>query len=384
MVDFLEAKTARYLHHPDWKAHKTFVPMVDSEFARRLARHTPLISVDRSFYVLIASATEYGGSERMNGIAILDNDNHAVVLDRHLNDPLATHGPTAAQKEEFERIMEMDWFEFSRFCRSHPRLRPFMANDIMRLEMKPHPGDRIAQMELGIVPCRSGDARTPPRRHIPVDPLPGHGLRPASRDEVISYLANRPSYRPDGGPVYMVWPLVPRTMLHRQLSAPALLKLRDKIAAPYLDGRFAAPAHRGSKARLLADETQFTLVGDNSAGLALMRTHGMDMAWDYKAQMLRRLDRLDNDRLAALYTTVKVLDRELSLERQQQALAKVPGLAALSGPAGKAGKKVVKLDDARQAREKGGKSAGGAVPRKARRRQPELAEATDAGPDMDV
>lgn len=384
MDEFLTAKTARYLHHPDWRAHKTFVPMVDSEHARRLARHTPLISVDRSFYVLIASATEYGGSERMNGIAILDNDNHAVVLDRHLNDPLATNGPTTAQKEEFERIVEMDWFEFSRFCRSHPRLRPFMANDITRLDLKPYPGDRLAQMELGIVPCRSGSVRTPPRRQIPVDPLPGHGLGPVSRDEVISHLANRPSYRPEGGPVYMMWPLVPRTMLGRRPPATTLRKLRETVAAPFLEGSFTAPAHRGHKARLLADETRFTLVGGNSSGLALMRTHGMDMAWDYKAQMLRRLDSLDNDRLAALYTTVKVLDRELSVERQQQALEKIPGFAALSEPAGKAGKTVVKLDEARQSREKGGKSARGVVPRNAKRREPELAEAADAGPDMDA
>jgi hypothetical protein len=79
---------------------------------------------DRTFTVVISGAFDAGiiGSE-FNGIVVLDDDHRAVVLDQHLRASSGYHGPTEAQKAEFERIKGMDWGTFSRFCKGHPRYR---------------------------------------------------------------------------------------------------------------------------------------------------------------------------------------------------------------------------------------------------------------------
>lgn len=54
------------------------------------------------------------GSE-VNGIAVLDDDNVSVVIDRHM---IAAR--KSAQIEEFERIKAMPWSQLSLFLRTHP------------------------------------------------------------------------------------------------------------------------------------------------------------------------------------------------------------------------------------------------------------------------
>lgn len=78
----------------------------------------------RLFKVVIAGAYDAGivGSEH-NGIAILDENNLRVVLDQHAKESSGYFGPSARQKAEFDRIMEMDWTNFSKFCRDHPQFR---------------------------------------------------------------------------------------------------------------------------------------------------------------------------------------------------------------------------------------------------------------------
>jgi len=120
----LKNRIGPYLYADGWKAGKKF-------------------DFDRTFTVLIAAAYDAGviGPES-NGIVVLDDDNRAVILDEHMREPTGYYGPSAAQKAEFQRVMAMDWAEFSRFCNGNPRYRRGCAEDLDTLS-GPDQGDSL-------------------------------------------------------------------------------------------------------------------------------------------------------------------------------------------------------------------------------------------------
>src|SRR4051812_36614379 len=72
----------------------------------------------RLFRIVIAGARNAGiiGPED-NGIAVLDEDNQAIVIDQHIREGSGYFGPSERQKAEAERIMGMDWKQFTSFLR---------------------------------------------------------------------------------------------------------------------------------------------------------------------------------------------------------------------------------------------------------------------------
>lgn len=106
----LEAKTGPYMHARD-------------------ACWTKEFDGGRKFTVLIAGAYNAGiiGPEH-NGIAVLDENNHAVVLDQHVCEASGYQGPSSAQRAEAQRILAMDWDDFAKFCRENPRYRGSMSD----------------------------------------------------------------------------------------------------------------------------------------------------------------------------------------------------------------------------------------------------------------
>lgn len=79
----------------------------------------------RNFRLLISGAyNAYGliGPE-INGIVILDEDNHRVVCDQIEKADSGYYGTTPAQKAKFEELMKMTWKQFRAFVNTHPRTR---------------------------------------------------------------------------------------------------------------------------------------------------------------------------------------------------------------------------------------------------------------------
>jgi hypothetical protein len=140
MHDLLH-RTGPYLHAPDDVSRLSFE-----------TGGTP-----RVFTLLIAAATETRRADRSaGGIVILDEDEGAVVLDRHLS------GEPERQDAEFYRIRDMGWAEFSGFCRAHERFRSRSPDLIDPLD-RPLPGSRRRQAVLPApVPheLRKGDIRS--------------------------------------------------------------------------------------------------------------------------------------------------------------------------------------------------------------------------------
>jgi hypothetical protein len=80
---------------------------------------------DRHFTLLISGAYNAMGliGSEYNGIVVLDDDHLQVVLDQHMKADSGYYGPTNKQIDEWERILKMNYDEFIKLCREHPRTR---------------------------------------------------------------------------------------------------------------------------------------------------------------------------------------------------------------------------------------------------------------------
>jgi hypothetical protein len=136
----------------------------------------------RSFKVVLYRAYDAGivGTE-CNGVAVLDEDFQAVVLDEHMQEgPGAGH--SSAQVAEFARVAKMSWAEFSKFCREHPRYRRGSVPDVNEREPR-----RIEPMRDRIVfPESAKDPECP----VPT-PLQG-------RREIVQFLSGHAIHDLDG------------------------------------------------------------------------------------------------------------------------------------------------------------------------------------------
>jgi hypothetical protein len=79
----------------------------------------------RSFRVIIFGAYDAFGliGPEFNGIAILDEDQRAVLCDRIACESSGYFGPSPAQLGEFDRLAGLDWPSFREFVNGHDRTR---------------------------------------------------------------------------------------------------------------------------------------------------------------------------------------------------------------------------------------------------------------------
>jgi len=59
----------------------------------------------------------------INGIAVLDEDERVVLLDRHAQQDTGYFGPSREQVKEFERLVNLPYEELTEFVESHPNYR---------------------------------------------------------------------------------------------------------------------------------------------------------------------------------------------------------------------------------------------------------------------
>lgn len=183
----MDKRHGQYLHKDGWKAQKRFSADGTST---------------RTFTVLIAAAYDAGiiGSEH-NGIVVLDEDHQAVLLDQHVRESSGYHGPSRRQQAEYRRVMAMDWKAFAEFCRTNPRFRTGVANDIETGKAPDYveeDGLREA-IRTGKASEDGKDIRTDDMKRLDDPSVDASGLKfPCrTREQMIVYLANHSTHAPD-------------------------------------------------------------------------------------------------------------------------------------------------------------------------------------------
>jgi hypothetical protein len=167
---------------------------------------------DRAFMVVISGAYDAGiiGPE-INGIAIFDKDNRQVVLDQEARISSGYDGPSDLQIRRFNQIMAMDWSEFSKFCKTHPRYRG-SSPDITDLAPEPEAGDAlqraIADNQYLPVLESAPDIRTDAMKQAGENKLSSYSFPLSDRDNMMVFLANHKNYHPmnyNNGGYVLAW-----------------------------------------------------------------------------------------------------------------------------------------------------------------------------------
>ncbi len=189
-MHMLLQKTGPYLHAPD-----------DLLRLRFETGGTP-----RLFTLLFAQARASDGDVAAAGLAVLDEDEGRVLLDRH-----AADAPDRGASELY-RVYRLDWAEFSAFCRTHPRYRG-AAPDIDNRHDTPLPGSRTRQARLGAAadlvaeprPGARRDLRSDLMRRADADPACPVRFPPRDREGIIADLSERAMRSGDHGSWHLGW-----------------------------------------------------------------------------------------------------------------------------------------------------------------------------------
>jgi hypothetical protein len=197
-------RMGRYLYAPGWMGKKTF-------------------EGGRSFTVLVAGAYNAGviGPEH-NGIVVHDDDNGGFLFDQHLRADSGWYGPTLTQQLEFRRIMNMDWAEFSKFCRElsgKSRVYRHGGSPDIDTGTGPDPGNSQHQALVSGKPSgKPGrDIRSPEMMKANADKKCPYKFPLKTRDDMIVFLTNHKMYSPSGygGDWCMAWDI---NTLHDRLD----------------------------------------------------------------------------------------------------------------------------------------------------------------------
>lgn len=152
--------------------------------------------IDRAITVVQYDAYEAMGliGSEVNGIAILDDDNVSVVIDRHM---IAAR--KATQIEEFERIKAMPWAQLSLFVRTHPHLSPSTPEDLLT-GREPARGDLInqARTKRDVTFAPAADILTQAMREENAKPDGAYHWPASSRSEIVSAIVNHPWHSTNG------------------------------------------------------------------------------------------------------------------------------------------------------------------------------------------
>lgn len=290
---------------------------------------------DRSFTVVVAAAYDAGiiGPEH-NGIVILDDNNRLLMLDRHMQASSGYHGPTAEQKSELDRIMQMDWKTFSKFVSDHPRYRRGIA-DIDSAASEPDAGDLLdLYISKGKVPSPNGpDLRTPAMMKLSSDSSLDYDFPEATREEMIVALARHEGYHPmnrNNGGFVVSWDIkvrgTPNGFDVGVKHDPSYDERWERYLDEAGDGLFTQACEDALSTYLegtgsAADETvtaKFYANGRSGGHLVLSEWSGpgprgwasCPMAFDDREHYISWLKELSNDDLVKFYGLVKSIDAE--------------------------------------------------------------------------
>lgn len=303
-------KTGPYLHAPE---HKSFIEFKGGE-------------LPRSFTVILAVANMADGMRLdRNGIAVIDNDNWAVIADQIGAQPTGIRGASTEQKQAFAKIADMNWAEFSHLLRNAKTFRAGKASDIDEAKATPETGNYDRQARLGLRNPAERDLRDDFMRAI--DTSGDYRLPYASRRTMINDLLLHPATDTRNGQC-LSWSVgmegfswnstghvAEGEETHAALDAnwekelrenPAILEQAvENFLTPYVRDSFSALEMEGA-------ESSLDLIGGDTDKVVLRQFNGSPLEFGSRRELRASLDAMSDNDLSHLWATVRVLDMDLS------------------------------------------------------------------------
>lgn len=295
--------------------------------------------VARSFTVLVALASKPSSAPNAdptcNGLAVIDNDNWRIVADRCLPQASGLKGASRDQRKLFLEVTTMDWSEFSAFCRSQATYRSGSPDLDARADV-PAEGNAERQAKLGLIapaPAMTGvpsDIRSDLVRSL--HDAGEYNLPPTSREGMVKDLMMRQSQtvrgrkllswdiglnyawdrsgRVEGGEILDA-DFDRRWMKEMAANPDHLRTASDRALAPYVVSGFNV-LELGESAGC-----ELNIGGDQDNFLMLSTFGEHDLSFRDFRELREKLAEIPDDTLLNLWTTVRVLDRDLN--RQSRA-----------------------------------------------------------------
>lgn len=303
-------KTGPYLHAPE---DKVFLEFEGGE-------------LPRSFTVILAVANMSSGMQLdRNGIAVIDNDNWAVIADQIGAQPTGIRGASTEQRQAFAKLSEMNWAEFSHLLRSARTFRSGKAADIDSRMATPETGNYDRQAKLGLRdPAErdlrddfmrainaSGAYRLPyASRRIMVNDLLLHPAADTRSGQCLSWHVgmtgfnwNSTGHVAEGGETH---PGLDSNWECEIRDNPAILEQAvDNFLTPYVKDTFSALEMEGA-------ESSLDLVGMDNDKMVLREFNGAPLHFSCRRELRATLEAMDDSALSNLWATVRVLDLDLS------------------------------------------------------------------------
>lgn len=310
-------KTGPYLHEAD---HLAFI-----EF--------PGGDIPRSFTVVLAVANISSGMRLdRNGIAIIDNDNWAVIADEIGAQASGIRGASEAQKQAFAKVTEMNWSDFTYLLRNSKTFRAGKAADVDAGQALPVTGNFDRQARLGLRTPAEKDLRDEFMRGI--DEMGAYRLPYASRRTIINELLLHPASDTRNGQC-LSWNVSMAGYswnksghvedgeeTHAGLDQKWERALRkDPTIVVSATDRFLTPYVRDSFSALEMEnaESSLDVVGIEDDRVVLREFNGASMEFTCRRDLRAKLEEMSDEGLASIWATVRVLDHDLSrAERAHQ------------------------------------------------------------------
>ncbi|WP_027234422.1 hypothetical protein [Leisingera caerulea] len=284
--------------------------------------------VPRSFTVLIALGYKANEQENLdlgrNGIAVIDNDNWRIVADSCLQQASGLKGASREQRKLLAEIREMDWQSFVSFCRSQKTYRAG-SPDLDQAASQPDCGSIGNQVQLGLRHMEEVDERSEFVKTL--HETGEYNLPKVSRDGMIKDLMIRQSQEADAGRM-LSWDIGMDFKwdssghidggqdLSAQLDTRWRRAMRDEpeILSDAVQRAMAPYTSDGFNVLDLGESAACDLKfgGPDDRYLMLSAFGGQDMSFGSFRELNTKLKNLATEDLLNLWTTVRVLDKDLS------------------------------------------------------------------------
>lgn len=279
----------------------------------------------RSFTILIAMAKRdlVGVDFNSNGIVVLDNDNLAVLLDEFSPQSSGIGGPSPRQLKNLDALAGLDWHGFVQFMSKTNYSRGIATDIDQRLDM-PVNGNFDTQVLLGLKQPDDRDFRDSFVRAIHADGL--YDMPATSRMNMINNILMHPTERTRDG-LALSWGIKmnfpwdksgvseegfetdpeydKRWIREMESRGELFMEVCEDALAPYLEEGFAALELEDAHAELQTFGT-----GDDR--LILKSFRGQDFTMPSIRDLRITLESMKDDDLRNLWTTIRVLDQDLS------------------------------------------------------------------------
>lgn len=286
-------------------------------------------NVDRSITVVAAIAKNDDGLDfSKNGIAVIDNDNLAVLVEGVYPQASGVNGPSPKQIRAIQTIATYDWSSMLSFIWARDTYHKGVARDIDAYATHPDEGNFENQMLLGLKRKDQVDFRSDFARSIHSDGL--YDLPATSKSGMINQLLMRPLTKTKEGSV-ISWDLSinPEWDLSGHVNGGEDIDpdfdgrwkrefrgdedLRDQV----FDRAFGAFFEEGFSVLEMEDAAcELELTGADNDRALMRGLNGKPMCFENVSDFRNQLSKMEPEELVTLWMTTKILDQDFSRKQR--------------------------------------------------------------------